>query len=116
VLQNIGDGAQKIIACFNKRKRPEEKLKPSNTEGKLKKQKRQRINRWSWRIARWLLFLAVVVSVYFLGKTNPGPCLEKTVYTNQMFTVRAVDVRVFGGVSKEVVVLEFLDVKIGKII
>ncbi|NCC59616.1 MAG: FtsQ-type POTRA domain-containing protein [Verrucomicrobiae bacterium] len=98
---------------FNKKKKPEEKVKLSTPEEEAREQKRKRINRWSWRIAWWMLFLAVVVSVYFLGKTTLDLVLEKTVYTNQMFTVRAVDVRVFGGVSKERV-LEFLDVKIGE--
>ena len=98
---------------FNKRKNAKEKVKLSTPEEEAKEQKRRRINRWSWRIALWMLFLAIVVSVYFLGKTTLDLLLEKTVYTNQMFTVRSVDVRVFGGVSKERV-LEFLDVKIGE--
>lgn len=98
---------------FNKRKNAEKKVRPSTPEEEAKEQKRQRINRWSWRISWWILFFAIIVSVYFLGKTTLDLVLEKTVYTNQMFTVRAVDVRVFGGVSKERV-LEFLDVKIGE--
>ncbi|MGI6347505.1 MAG: cell division protein FtsQ/DivIB [Limisphaerales bacterium] len=98
---------------FSRKKKVKQKARVLTPEEELQEEKLRRINRWSWRIAGWILFLAIAVSVYFLGKTTLDLILEKTVYTNQMFTLRTVDVRVFGGVSKERV-LEFIDVKTGE--
>lgn len=61
-----------------------------------------------------MVFLVVLVGcVCFLGKSTIDLLLEKTVYTNKMFTLRHVDIRTYGAISSDRV-LEFLDVHVGE--
>lgn len=81
---------------------------------KMERRRKQRdFFRWFWRITGVVFLVVLVGSVYFLGKSTLDLVLEKTVYTNKMFTLRHVDIRTYGAISSDRV-MEFLNVRVGE--
>lgn len=91
---------------------PEDETFAPVTEEEVVPQSR-RTSRWVWRTIWYVVIIAIIGSVYFLGKSTLDLVLEKVIYTNNMFTVRNIEVRTIGGLSNERV-LEFLGVEAGK--
>jgi cell division septal protein FtsQ len=63
--------------------------------------KKKKKTRWLWRLFWCLILISIPVSAYYLGVSTLNELLEKTVYTNRIFTVRKVDVKTFGGITEK---------------
>ena len=82
-----------------KNKRSEQTETPFSDVQTTKKKKKR--TRWLWRLFWCLILISIPVSAYYLGISTLDELLEKTVYTNRIFTVRTVDVKTFGGITEK---------------
>ena len=73
--------------------------------------RRRHIRSYFWTGLWCVTLIGIVLSVYFLGQNTLNLILEKTLYTNKMFTLRHVEVLSFGQVNKESV-LDFLGIQV----
>lgn len=73
--------------------------------------RRRHIRSYFWTGLWCVTLIGIVLSVYFLGQNTLNLILEKTLYTNKMFTLRQVELLSFGQVNKESV-LDFLGIQV----